>query len=64
MVFELVNDAIDTNNRTVDTPLDVPFHPFPYYEGMNRMGSDKYWLGLYWRNNKYKYFNWRNRGIN
>ncbi|MEJ4087109.1 rubredoxin domain-containing protein [Galbibacter orientalis] len=53
MVFELVNDAIDTNNRTVDTPLDVPFHPFPYYEGMNRMGSDKYWLGLYWRNNKY-----------
>ncbi|MCF8715296.1 rubredoxin [Joostella atrarenae] len=53
MVFELVNDAIDTNNRTVDTPLDVPFYPFPYYEGMNRMGSDKYWLGLYWRNNKY-----------
>lgn len=51
-IFELVNDAVDTNNRTVDTPLNVPFYPFPYYEGMNRIG-DKYWLGLYWRNNKY-----------
>src|SRR5690606_7696877 len=28
-------------------------HPFPYYEGMNKMNTDKYWLGLYWRNNKY-----------
>jgi len=51
-VFELVNDAVETNNRTVDKPLEVPFHPFPYYEGMNRIG-DKYWLGLYWRNNRY-----------
>lgn len=53
MIFELVNDAIDTNNRIADKPLDVPFYPFPYYEGMNRIGPDKYWLGLYWRNNKY-----------
>tara|TARA_R110002049_G_scaffold309212_2_gene518728 strand:- start:11291 stop:12721 length:1431 start_codon:yes stop_codon:yes gene_type:complete len=52
MIFDLVSDAIDTNNRTVDKPLEVPFYPFPYYEGMNRIG-DKYWLGLYWRNNKY-----------
>ena len=51
-IFELVSDAVDTNNRTVDKPLEVPFYPFPYYEGMNRIG-DKYWLGLYWRNNKY-----------
>lgn len=51
-VFELVSDAVDTNNRTVHKDLDVPFYPFPYYEGMNRIG-DKYWLGLYWRNNKY-----------
>ncbi|WP_299669739.1 rubredoxin [uncultured Polaribacter sp.] len=52
-IFELVNDAIDTNNRTVDKPLEVPFYPFPYFEGMNKIGMDKYWLGLYWRNNKY-----------
>ncbi len=52
-VFELVSDAVDTNNRTVDKPLEVPFYPFPYYEGMNRIGTDRYWLGLYWRNNRY-----------
>lgn len=52
-IFELVNDAVDTNNRTVNKPLEVPFYPFPYYEGMNRIGSGKYWLGLYWRNNRY-----------
>ncbi|WP_170179849.1 rubredoxin [Flavivirga rizhaonensis] len=52
-LFELVSDAVDTNNRTVDKPLEVPFYPFPYYEGMNRIGTDSYWLGLYWRNNRY-----------
>lgn len=52
-IFDLVSDAIDTNNRTVDKPLEVPFYPFPYYEGMNRIGTDRYWLGLYWRNNRY-----------
>lgn len=52
-VFDLVTDAVATNNRTVDKPLEVPFYPFPYYEGMNRIGTDRYWLGLYWRNNRY-----------
>jgi len=52
-LFELINDSTDTNNRTIDSPLSNPFHPFPYYEGMNKMGIDKYWLGLYWRNNQY-----------
>jgi hypothetical protein len=53
MLFTLVSEALDTNNRTIDKPLNVPFYPFPYYEGMNRMGIDQYWLGLYWRNNLY-----------
>jgi len=53
MIFQLVSDAVDTNNRTIDKPLNIPFYPFPYYEGMNRLGIDQYWLGLYWRNNLY-----------
>jgi len=52
-IFELVNDVTDTNNKVVDKPLEVKFEPFPYYEGMNRIGTGKYWLGLYWRNNRY-----------
>jgi len=53
MLFDLVIDAIDLNSRTVSKPLEVDFNPFPYYEGMNRMQSGNYWLGLYWRNNQY-----------
>lgn len=26
---------------------------FPYYEGLNAMLNNQYWLGLYWRNNQY-----------
>lgn len=53
MIFDLVNDDVETNSITIDKPLHIPFYPFPYYEGMNRIGQDKYWLGLYWRKNNY-----------
>lgn len=53
LLFDLINEKIDTNNRTIENKLDIPFHPFPYYEGMNKMGDSEYWLGLYWRNNEY-----------
>ncbi|MEN0050369.1 MAG: rubredoxin, partial [Bacteroidota bacterium] len=52
-LFEFINQNTDTNNRTISEGLSIPFYPFPYYEGMNRMGIDQYWLGLYWRNNRY-----------
>ena len=53
ILFQLVNEKIETNNKTITKELELPFHPFPYYEGMNIMGVDEYWLGLYWRNNEY-----------
>lgn len=53
MIFQLISEKLDTNNRTIDKPLNIPFYPFPYYEGMNKLGIDQYWLGLYWRNNLY-----------
>jgi len=52
-LFLLVNDIFQGNNRTIEKELIVPYKPFPYYEGMNKMGIKQYWLGLYWRNNKY-----------
>ncbi|MEL6718782.1 MAG: rubredoxin [Bacteroidota bacterium] len=52
-LFEFVNQATDTNNRTISEGLSIPFYPFPYYEGINKMNIDQYWLGLYWRNNRY-----------
>ncbi|PHQ31057.1 rubredoxin [Leeuwenhoekiella nanhaiensis] len=53
MVFDLVIDSISLNSRTISQALQVDFQPFPYYEGMNRLASGNYWLGLYWRNNRY-----------
>lgn len=53
LLFDLVNEKIETNSRTIEKKLEIPFHPFPYYEGMNKMGDNEYWLGLYWRNNDY-----------
>lgn len=52
-LFFIVSKQLDTNNKTIEKPLETPYLTFPYYEGMNRMGLDQYWLGLYWRNNKY-----------
>ena len=52
-LFMLVNSQIETNSRTIEKELITTFKPFPYYEGMNKMGINQYWLGLYWRNNNY-----------
>ena len=52
-LFFILNKRLDTNNRTIERELVAPYIKFPYYEGMNRMGLDQYWLGLYWRNNRY-----------
>ncbi len=52
-LFQFLNENLDTNNRVIEKTLSIPFNPFPYYEGMNKMGINQYWLGLYWRNNRY-----------
>lgn len=52
-LFFVLNKNLDTNNKTIEKELVIPYTTFPYYEGMNRMGLDQYWLGLYWRNNHY-----------
>jgi rubredoxin len=52
-LFDLINATLETNNRTIEKELEIPCEPFPYYEGMNKIGNDQYWLGLYWRNNRY-----------
>ena len=52
-LFLLINGQIETNSRTIENKLEIKFKPFPYYEGMNKMEINQYWLGLYWRNNRY-----------
>ncbi|MBK8634639.1 MAG: rubredoxin [Saprospiraceae bacterium] len=62
-IFEEGTESVDVlyteiiskfeNCRAILKDLTVPFIPFPNYEGINPEGLDSYWLGLYWRNNKY-----------
>ncbi|SMO47770.1 rubredoxin [Gracilimonas mengyeensis] len=52
-VFDLINPQTEANNRTIDQELELPAEPSPYYEGWHKMSGNKYWLGLYWRNNRY-----------
>ena len=52
-LFFVLSKQLDTNNKTIEKELKIAYTTFPYYEGMNLMGFDQYWLGLYWRNNRY-----------
>lgn len=52
-LFNYLNRTLETNSRVPQEPLQLSSYTFPYYEGMNRFNVDQYWLGLYWRNNRY-----------
>jgi rubredoxin len=49
----LKNDYARINYKMISEKLKLPKTTFPYYEGLNAMLNNQYWLGLYWRNNQY-----------
>lgn len=51
LYIEIIGDFV--NCMPIKKELKVNYEAFPNYEGINREGLDSYWLGLYWRNNKY-----------
>lgn len=52
-LFVIVQGRRKINYRPIHEPLKFSENIFPYYEGLNAMRNNQYWLGLYWRNNKY-----------
>lgn len=53
---EISHKLLENNkfhHQNYEKSLVYPDSNFPYYEGMNRYEEGKYWLGLYWRNNKF-----------
>jgi rubredoxin len=52
MIFKKI-DELGINTRKPLEALKIPKASFPYYEGLNRESGGNYWLGLYWRNNKF-----------
>ncbi len=39
--------------QSPNEPLTLPDFQLPYYEGLNKYGNNKYWLGIYKRNEEY-----------
>lgn len=52
-LYERLKAEVHFNTHTIKQPLKSPEMMFPYFEGINRGESDKYWMGLYWRNNQF-----------
>lgn len=49
----LKNNYVRINHKPITEKLKFQVSSFPYYEGLNAMLDNRYWLGLYWRNNQY-----------
>ena len=52
-LFVNLQGLLRVNHRSISEKLKFPVGAFPYYEGLNAMLNNQYWLGLYWRDNKY-----------
>ncbi len=49
----LKNKNLRINHKRITENLTFKDTILPYYEGLNAMLNNQYWLGLYWRNNQY-----------
>jgi rubredoxin len=50
LFHELVTAESDLINNPITEPLKLPDFQLPYYEGLNKYLNNKYWLGIYRRN--------------
>ena len=53
MYLMFMNNFMRINYKPIAEKLKLHDPGFPYYEGLNAMLNNQYWLGLYWRNNEY-----------
>lgn len=52
-IFEKAIEGIDKKLLNLEQKLVFGEPTSIYYEGMNRVAGGKYWLGLYWRDNRF-----------
>jgi rubredoxin len=52
-LYMIIKDTRRIAYKGVTEDLKLPESIFPYYEGLNMMRNNQYWLGLYWRDNCY-----------
>jgi len=53
LIEDLKHDLVGIESEAAEDDLRLPNPLFPYYEGLNPMLNNQYWLGLYWRNNRF-----------
>jgi len=53
LLLELVTADMDLPLQAVDSELQLPEFQLPYYEGFNKYANNKYWLGIYRRNEEF-----------
>lgn len=52
-LFKKTSSQINIHSIQPEEELRLPTAFFPYYEGLNSMLNNLFWLGLYWRNNRF-----------
>ncbi|MEQ9443867.1 MAG: rubredoxin [Cyclobacteriaceae bacterium] len=52
-IYQQLKKQVNFNTNRIDQPLQYPDMVFPYYEGINLIDGNKYWMGLYWRDNRF-----------
>ncbi len=53
LIDDLKHDLVGVDSEAAEDDLRLPNPSFPYCEGLNSMLNNQYWLGLYWRNNRF-----------
>jgi len=53
LLLEMVTADMDLPLQTIDNKLQLPEFQLPYYEGFNKYANNKYWLGIYRRNEEF-----------
>jgi len=53
LFYEKVTAGNNFVNQQITEPLKLPDFSLPFYEGFNRYANNKYWLGIYRRNELY-----------
>lgn len=53
LLLEMVTAGMDLPLQALDYELQLPDFQLPYYEGFNKYANNKYWLGIYRRNEEF-----------
>jgi len=53
ILYEKISILKSFITQSPNEPLTLPDFQLPYYEGLNKYGNNKYWLGIYKRNEEY-----------